>query len=71
MIFDFSDGDTIMPMGDRMGMDSQGNLNIRIGKNSAMDMNTGSIHFTSSWNTDDEPDQFSPLGNDGLFGRKW
>ena len=35
-------------------MDSEGDLLLRISDNMAMDLDSGDIHFTSSWNEDDD-----------------
>lgn len=64
MIFDYSDGNFIMPMGNSMGMDFDGNMHMRMGDNMSMDMETGDIHFTSSWKKDDESRGFSLFGKD-------
>ena len=53
MIFDYSDGDFIMPMGDDMGMDFDGNLHMRMDDNLSMNMDSGELHFTSPWNRRD------------------
>jgi hypothetical protein len=54
-IFDFEDGDFAFTVSDKMSMDSDGNLMMRVGNNMAMDMDSGDIHLTSSW-TDNEDD---------------
>ena len=56
MIFDFSDGDFIFPMNDKMGMDMNGDLHLRMGDNFSLNLDDGDIHFTSPWDK-----------NDGLF----
>ena len=58
MIFDYSDCDFIMPMDDDMGMNSDGNLHMRIGDNYSMDMESGDIHFTSPWEKSDDTSDF-------------
>lgn len=55
-IFDFEDGDFAFTVSDKMSMDSDGNLMMRVGNNMAMDMDSGDIHLTSSW-TDNEDDE--------------
>ena len=60
-IFDFDDGDIIVPSGEDTGFDSQGHMHIRIGNNMSLDTHTGNINLTSSWKTnnsmwDDEED---------------
>jgi len=54
MIFDFSKDSSIIPMNDIMGMDTDGDLHMRAGDNCSMDMNSGEIHFTSSWETQND-----------------
>ena len=38
---------------DTMGMDSDGNMMMRVGDNMAMDMDSGALHFVSGWDDDD------------------
>ena len=53
-IWDFEDGDFIMDIGGDTGLDSDGNMMIKMGSNMAMDMETGDLHIVSGW--DDEED---------------
>lgn len=53
-IFDYDDGDFVFQTSDNMGIDSDGNIHIRMGDNMAMDMETGELHFTSGWDDDDD-----------------
>ena len=53
-IFDFDDGDYAFSISDNMAMDSEGDLLLRISDNMAMDLDSGDLHFTSSWNDDDD-----------------
>ena len=53
-IFDYDDGDYAFSISDNMAMDSEGDLLLRISDNMAMDLDSGAIHFTSSWNDDDD-----------------
>lgn len=53
-IFDYDDGDFIFNTSDNMGMDSDGDMYIRMGDNMAMDMDSGELHITSGWNSDDD-----------------
>ncbi len=53
-IWDFEDGDFIMDIGGDTGLDSDGNMMIKMGSNMAMDMKTGDLHIVSGW--DDEED---------------
>ena len=58
-IFDYNDGDFIMSSSGNLGIDSNGDLNMRMGDNMSMDLNTGEIHINSGWrndNSDDEDD---------------
>ncbi len=41
-------GDFVNSVSDNMGIDSKGNLMKRIGKNMAMDMDSGELHIISS-----------------------
>ena len=36
-----------------MAVDFDGNFSMRMGDNMAMDMDTGEMHFTTSWDSDD------------------
>ena len=53
-IFDMVDGDYIFSTSGNMGFDSDGNMMTRISDNMAMDMDSGELHFVSSWDDDDE-----------------
>ena len=53
-IFDYDDGDYAFSISDNMAMDPEGDLLLRISDNMAMDLDSGNIHFTSSWNDDDD-----------------
>lgn len=53
-IFDYDDGDYAFSISDNMAMDSEGDLLLRISDNMAMDLDSGDLHFTSSWNEDDD-----------------
>lgn len=57
-IFDYDDGDFIYQTSGNMGIDSDGNLHMRMGDNISMDMDTGELHFNSGWRNDDEDDDF-------------
>lgn len=56
-IFDF-DGDFIFPTSSNMGIDSNGDMHLRMGDNMSLDMNTGELHFNSGWEDDDDNDGF-------------
>ena len=55
-IFDYDDGDCIFQTSDNMGIDSDGNLHMRMGDNMSLDMDNGELHFNSSWKNDDDDD---------------
>lgn len=55
-IFNYDNGDYIWPTSDNMGIDSNGDLHMRMSDNMSLDMNTGEMHFTSSWLDDDDDD---------------
>ena len=54
--FDYDDGDCVHSISDNMAIDSGGNMMMRVSDNMAMDMNSGELHFISSWNNDEEDD---------------
>ena len=41
-------------MSDDMGMDSDGNMMMRVGDNMAMDMDSGELHMVSGWDDDND-----------------
>ena len=67
MIFDFSDGGFIMPMGKNMGIDCNGNLHMRTGDHCSMDMNTGNLHFTSSWKQNENKNSGTNFDSDNFW----
>ena len=54
--FDYEDGDFAMSISDNMAIDPNGDLMMRMGDNTAMDMDTGDIHLVSSWSDDNDDD---------------
>ena len=54
MFFDHDDGDFGFKLSDTMGMDSDGNMMMRVGDNMALDMDSGELHFVSGWDDDDD-----------------
>lgn len=52
--FDYDDGDFCFPTSDNMAIDSDGDMMMRLSDNMAMDMDSGEIHFTSSWDNDED-----------------
>ena len=57
-IFDIKDGDFIFSTGGSMGMDSDGNMMMRMSDNLAMDMESGEFHFVSAWEDEDEEENW-------------
>ena len=53
-IFDYDDGDYIFNHSGNIAFDSDGDMMMRISDNMAMDMDSGELHFTSSWSNDDD-----------------
>lgn len=49
LFFDFEDGDSVFPVSDHMGIDSDGHMMTRMGGNMAMDMDSGELHMVSGW----------------------
>ena len=54
MFFDAEDGDFGFAFFDNIGMDSDGDMMMRVGDNMAMDMDSGELHFVSGWDDDDD-----------------
>lgn len=54
MIMDYDDGDFVTSISGNISMNSDGNLMMRISDNMAMEMDSGKLHFTSSWGQDGE-----------------
>lgn len=52
-IFDYNDSDFIYQTSDNIGIDSDGNLHIKMSDNISLDMAIGELHFNSSWKDDD------------------
>ena len=48
-ILDFDDGDFIFLTSGNIGFDSDGNMMMKMSDNMALDMDSGEIHFVSSW----------------------
>lgn len=56
LFFDYDDGYFGFTISDNMAVDSNGDMMMRLSDNMALDMDSGDIHFTSSWNNDDDND---------------
>ena len=61
MFFDVFKGKFGYNFSDDMGMDSDGNMMMRMGDNMAMDMSSGEVHMVSGWDDD----------NHNGFGSSW
>ena len=55
-IFDLDDGDFIFSTSGNLGFDSDGNMMMRMSDNMAMDMDSGELHFVSSWDDEEDDD---------------
>lgn len=53
-ILDFDDGDLIFTTSENIGFDSDGNMMMKMSDNMAMDMDSGEIHFVSSWDEEED-----------------
>ena len=54
--FDYDNGDYVHSISDNMAIGADGNMMMRMSDNMAMDMDSGELHFVSSWNNDEEDD---------------
>jgi len=57
-IFDYDDGDLIFQTASNLGIDSDGDMYMRMGDNMSMNMDTGELHLTSSWKDDDDDENY-------------
>ena len=53
-ILDYDDGDLILSTSGNIGFDSDGNMMMKMFDNMAMDMDSGEIHFVSSWDEEED-----------------
>lgn len=53
LIWDIDDDNFIFELSNNMAMDSNGNMMMRMSDNTAMDIDSGDIHFTSPWNNEE------------------
>lgn len=60
-------------MSDDMGMDSDGDMMMRVGDNMAMDMDSGELHMVSGWDDDNDHGFRSSWDDDNNngFGSSW
>jgi hypothetical protein len=54
--FDYEDGDFVHSISDNMAIDSDGNMMMRISDHLAIDMDLGDLHYTSSWDNNEDND---------------
>lgn len=52
-IRDLESGELLFNCSDNFAFDSDGTMFMRISENSAMDMDSGELHFVSSWQEDE------------------
>lgn len=52
--FDYDDGDFVFSLSDHMAIDSDGTILMHMSDHLAMDLDSGDVHFTSSWPNDNE-----------------
>ena len=57
-IFDCDNGDFIYQTSENMGIDSDGDIHMRISDNMSMDIDTGELHFNSGWQNSDDDNDF-------------
>lgn len=55
-IFDLDNWKPMFKISKDMAVDSDGNFSILMGENMAMDMDSGEMHFTTSWGLDNDFD---------------
>lgn len=52
--FDYGEGDFAHTISDNLAINSDGDMLMRVNDNTAMDMETGEIHFISGWSDEDD-----------------
>lgn len=53
-IFKLDNWEPMFPAGDDMAVDEKGHFNVRMGDNMALDLDTGEMSFTTSWDAGDD-----------------
>ena len=56
-VWDMNDGDFLFGSSDSMAIDSDGHMMMRMSDNMAMDLDSGEIHFTSTWTADESDNE--------------
>ncbi len=64
--FDFDNNSFIFPTTDFTGIDTNGNMHLRMGDNMSIDTSTGETHINSGWDAQKD-DQDKSTGLFGLF----
>ncbi len=52
-IFDLDSWEPMFRVSDGLAIDAKGRFSMRMGENMAMDMETGELHFTTPWTSED------------------
>ncbi len=63
-IFDLDDFGPLFRISKDMAVDEDGSFSLRMGDNMAMDMDTGEMRFTTSWDSDDSWSSDAGSGDD-------
>ena len=65
--FDYEDGSFGMSLSGNMLIDSDGDLMKKMSDNMAMDLDSGELHTTSSWDDDEDDSIWSTNNDDSLW----
>ena len=57
-IFNYDDDNFIYQTSDDMGIDSDGDIHMRISDDMSIDIDTGVLHFNSGWQNSDDDNDF-------------
>lgn len=57
-IFNYDDDNFIYQTSDDTGIDSDGDIHMRISDNMSMDIDTGELHSNSGWQNSDDDNDF-------------
>ena len=75
LFWDFGKGKAAHPVSDNMAIDSDGDLLMRMSDNLSMNLESGEVHYTSSWDQDDDEDSYGSSwdrdDNDDYFSSSW
>lgn len=56
-VWDMDDGDFLFGTSDSMAIDSDGHMMMRMSDHMALDLDSGDIHFTSTWAIGEDDDE--------------